>query len=324
MQPNKRKFVTITVVMKLFKREQQDLPRRRQNEERTPTVEVEDSYAFKRGRTLTGSASSHVRTSNEFQADLKSSRVQIHELHRKRRRITGIFAGTLLVLSVLFMLISQFTATPTVQASPDPSLQLDTVYVAAIDSYLGDHVSERLRFFTNTERLTEYVQSVAPEVENITPRGSSGFGKSLFEITFREPIASWNVGGKELYVDGAGIPFTRNYFASPTLRITDQSGLSSALSGQSVMSNRFMSYVGQVIGLAKEQGYTVSTIVIPTGMTRQVEVHVQDLSYFFKFSSDRPAGEGVADMVKTIQWMESHQVTPEYVDVRVDGRVFYR
>ena len=309
--------------MKLFKREQPEASRRR-NLERTPTVESGDSYTFRRGRTLTGSASSHVRTTGEFQADLKSSRVQIHELRRKRRRIGSVLVGTLGVVALLFALLSQFTATPVVQASPDPSLQLDAVYTEAIDKYLGNHTSERLRMFTNAENLTEYLQTVTPEVEEVTLRGSSGFGKSLFEITFRKPIASWNVNGKELYVDAAGVPFTRNYFSSPTLRITDQSGLSATLTGQSVMSNRFMSYVGQVIGSSQEQGYEVTTIVIPAGTTRQIEVHIKDVGYPFKFSSDRPAREGVSDMVKTAQWMKSHQVNPEYVDVRVEGKVFYK
>lgn len=309
--------------MKLFKSREQNLPGRRQVE-RQPSVVVEDAYAFRRGRTLTGSASSNVRTMSESQADLKSSRVQIHELRRKRRRIGVVLGATLLVVAGLFVLISQFTATPTVQASPDPSLRLDTVYASAINKYFSNHMSERFRFMTNTKQLTDYVQSVAPEVKNVTMRGSSGFGESLFEITFREPIASWDVDGDDLFVDGTGVPFTRNYFASPVLRITDRSGLSTTLSGESVMSNRFMSYVGQVIGSAKARGYTVESIVIPEGVTRQIEVHIKDIGYYFKLSSDRPAGEGVDDMTRSIQWMQSHQVTPQYVDVRVEGKVFYK
>lgn len=309
--------------MKLFKRSEQNLPKRRQPVGRSST-ELGEAYTFRMGRTLTGSASSLVRSTNESQADLKSSRVHAHELRKKRRHITGIFIATLFVAAGLYVLVSQFTAQATVQASPDPSLRLKPVYAEAIDEYLGDHISERWRMFTDVDRLTRYLQSVAPEVKSVKMRGSSGFGKSLFELTFREPIASWDVGNEELYVDADGVPFRRNYFASPTLRIADQSGMTSTLSGQSVMSNRFMSYIGQVIGLAKKRGYTVKTIVIPPGMTRQVEVHLSGVGYYFKFSSDRPAGQGVDDMVKTIGWMKARQLTPQYVDVRVEGKVFYK
>lgn len=311
--------------MGLFKRDHSKMPERRRRTERVAHLEFDDSAdTFRRGRTLTGSMSSQVHTPSEARADLKSSRVQAHALVRKRRRLTGIFVVVSLVAVGLYVLINQFTAHAVVQASPDPSLQLDTVYAETIDDYLGNHIGERWRLFTNTSRLTKYVQATAPEVKSVTLRGSAGFGESLFELTFREPIASWDINNRQLYVDENGIPFSRNYFSSPSLNITDQSGMATTLSGQSVMSNRFMSYIGQVIGLTAKQGYAVESIVIPEGMTRQITVYVKGVTYPFKFSSDRPAGEGVDDMVKTIKWMETKQLTPEYVDVRVSGKVFYR
>jgi len=309
--------------MNLFKRPQKNLPARRQLG-RQVTVELEDSATFRRGRTLTGSASSAVHTTNESQADLKSSRVQTHELHKKRRRISGALFAVLFVAAGFYLLISQFTAHATVQASPDPTVQLEPVYAETIDSYLGDNLSQRWRFLTDTDRVTRYLQASTPEVESVKLRGSSGFGKSLFEITFRKPIASWGVNYKDLFVDASGVPFARNYFSPPTLRITDKSGMISTTSGQSVMSNRFMSYVGQVIGHSETQGLAVSTIEIPEGMTRQIEVRLEGVEYPFKFSSDREAGESVDDMVKVIKWMRDRNLTPEYADVRVGGRVFYK
>ena len=250
--------------MKLFKRSEKNLPTRRLTE-RQPSAPVDDSYAFKRGRTLTGSISSVVRTANESGADLKSSRVHAHELRKKRRHISAIFLTSLAVTGGLYLLVSQFTADVVVRASPDPSLQLEPVYVEAIDEYLSDNLSQRWRMFTDMDKLTAYMQRATPEVESDSLRGSAGFGKSLFEITFREPIASWTVNSRELYVDETGVPFSRIYLASPIFSIIDESGMVSTGSGQSVMSNRFMSYVGQVIGLVEDQGYTVSTIVIPEG-----------------------------------------------------------
>lgn len=309
--------------MNLFKRRQPNLPERRRIERRA-APDLEGATTFRRGRTLTGSASSLVQTPSETKADLKSPRVQTHALLKKRRRLTGIFVAVLAVTGALYVLTSQFTAQSVVQASPDPSLRLEPIYTEAIEDYLSNHISERWRMFTDTDQLAAHLRTKVPEVKDIRVRGSAGFGKSLFELTFREPIASWDVSNRQLYVDAAGIPFTRNYFNPPALHIVDQSGMMATAAGQSIMSNRFMSYIGQVIGLSKQQGYVVKSIVIPEGMTRQIEVHLEGVEYPFKFSSDRPAGEGVNDMVKSQQWMKARQLTPEYVDVRVKGRVFYR
>lgn len=310
--------------MNLFKRRSSAMPERRRPEKRG-VLESDASSVFRRGRTLTGSASSHVRAPSEMKADLKSPRIHSHELVHKRQRLLGVFGIVLLITTGLFFLVSQFTATPVVRASPDPSLQLDSLYYEAIDEYLTDHSGERLRIFTDESRLTRYVQAVAPEVQSIQVRGSVGFGESLFEVVFREPIASWDVGGRQLYVDTMGVPFSRNYFGSPSLRIVDQNGgVATDLRGQSIMSNRFMSYIGQIIGLSKNEGYAVTSITIPEGMTRQVDVRLDGVDYPVKFSSDRAAGESVDDMLDTLRWMSARQISPEYVDVRVGGKVFYR
>ena len=307
--------------MNPFKRRQPNLPERRQPRQIAP--ETEGATTFRRGRTLTGSASSLVYAPSETNAALKSSRVQAHELTKTRRRLVTVFFTMCIIAGGFYVLMSQFTAQAVVQASSDASIQLDETYSEAIDGYFSSHISERWRFRTNTDQLTNYVQTKAPEVKAIKIHGSAGFGKTLFEVTFREPIASWDVNSRELFVDGNGIPFGRNYFTAPTLHITDQSGMIAATPGQSIMSNRFMSYIGQVIGLSEEKGYTVTSIVIPEGMTRQIEVHLGGVPYFFKFSSDRPAGEGVEDMARTLQWLKAHDLSPGYVDVRVSGRVFY-
>lgn len=306
--------------MKPFRRSKQDIPERRRLARQDYD---EGAQAFKRGRTLTGSASSHVRTPSESRADLKSSRVQLHELTRKRRRMASALAGVLALMFVVYGATTQYTANPVIQASPDASISLDDSYKNTIDKYLDSHINERLRLFTNMSRLTSHVQSAHPEVKSVEQGKAVGYGESLYRVVFREPIASWNVDGQRLYVDDEGVPFDKNHFAPPELRITDDSGLST-LSGQTVMSNRFMSFIGQVISLSREQGYTVTGIVIPEDMTRQVDVSLKGVKYPFKFSSDRPAGEGVEDMIRALEWMRSKRLSPEYVDVRVSGRAFYR
>lgn len=312
--------------MRLFSRHQPGASERRQSfSTRAPlkTPESRQGYTFRRGRTLTGSASPLVYSTNETQADLKSPRVHAHILAKKRRRLGGLFLLVLITAIGFFVLMNQFTARVIVQATPDTSLQLDDRYAKAITTYLADHPAERFRFFMNTARLSAYIESVAPEVKVVDARGAAGFGVSSFAVTLRSPIASWDVSGKQLYVDESGVPFTRNYFSAPSLTVTDRSGIP-VTPGESVASNRFMGFVGQVIGRAKAQGYTVTGIVIPPGMTRQIEVHLFGVGYPIKFSSDRPAGEEVEDMVRAVSWMASHKLSPEYLDVRVKGRAFYR
>jgi hypothetical protein len=315
--------------MALFpKKQQPDIaPRRRQTSASAPNERATDEslterYAFRRNRTLTGSASAQVSSVSESNAQLKSSRVQAHDLTRQRRRIGSVLGLTLLVVGVLFGLVWQFTAQPVVRTS-DISQSLDPSYTKAVDEYLSRHPIERLRFLLHEDSLSTYVQSVTPEVASIKADGSAGFGKSIFTITMRQPIAGWSIRGVQQYVDASGTSFLHNHFATPAVQIVDNSGIQ-VEAGQAVASNQFLGFVGRVVGLSNAQGHAVTQVVIPQNTTRQIELRMQDTAYPIKLSIDRPAGEQVEDMSRALGWLKSHSVTPSYLDVRVSGRAFYK
>lgn len=281
------------------------------------------SRTFQRNQTLTGTTSSYVQTVNETQAHIKSPRVQAHALVKQRRHVGLLLIAVLTVCVVLYGLISQFTAGVDVVATPDTSLKLDGSYGQTIEAYLQSQPTERLRFLLDSAHLQEYVEAAHPEIKSIRAGGNVGFGISQFLVSLRIPVASWNVNGAQEYVDTSGVAFTKNYFSTPTVQIIDKSGIQVA-AGQPIASNHFLGFVGQVVGLAKKQGFTVGQVIIPAGTTRQIELSLTGVSYLIKLSVDRPAGEQVEDMTRAIHWMRQHNQTPKYIDVRVSGRAFYQ
>jgi hypothetical protein len=313
--------------MALFSKKQPDTPRRRQAAashlaERATEASLGSRYAFRRNRTLTGSASSQVISTSESTAQLKSARVQAHDLARQRRHLGGVLMLVVLGAAVLFSLVSQFTAQAVVRTS-DVSNVLDASYAQAIETYLGRQPIERLRFLLHEDALNAYVQAVTPEVASVHVDGFAGFGKSLFIVEMRKPIAGWSIRGVQQYVDASGTSFTRNHYSTPQVQIVDNSGIQTEI-GQAVASNQFLSFVGRVVGLTNAQHYNVTQVIIPQGTTRQIELRIQDINYPIKLLIDRPAGEQVEDMGRSITWIKSHQLNPEYLDVRVSGRAFYR
>src|SRR4051812_27059099 len=99
--------------MAIFSKKQSDAPRRRRAEiiqQRATESSLEDRYTFRRNRTLTGSASSKVVSTNESNAQLKSPRVHAHDLVRKRRHVGMVLVLVILGSTLLYSLIAQFTA----------------------------------------------------------------------------------------------------------------------------------------------------------------------------------------------------------------------
>jgi len=309
--------------MALFSKKQKNIPGRRRPQiaaERATDASLDERYSFRRNRTLTGSVSSHVASATEQNAQLKSARVQTHDLVRQRRHLGSILLLVLASAGILYYLISEFTAGVVVRVEGVPST---SVYEETIQSYLNTQPAQRLRFLLNAQRLNEYMQSKTPEVASVRVDGAAGFGKSTFQLKMRQPIAGWNMHGQQQYVDTTGVSFARNYFPAPTVQIIDDSGVQ-VQAGQAVASNRFLGFVGRVVGLANAQGYAVTQVTIPRGTTRQIDLRIDRVGYPIKLSVDRGAGEQVEDMARAIAWFVTHGQAPQYLDVRVGGKGYYR
>ncbi len=316
--------------MVFLSKKQQSTPRRRMNptepsgEARATAEDLKTRYNFRRNRTLTGSLSSDVASANEHRSELRSGRVHTHHLRRHRRH-----AGMALLMSLLFaaglgFLLYQAIGTVQVAASvggsPDRSL-----YTAKITDYLNRHPGERFRFSLNTAGLASYLQNHdAPEVASVAGDVAlNGFTRAEVYLKFRQPVVAWQTGGAHMYVDGEGVAFSRNYYSEPRVQVVDQTGIQ-AKDNQVLASNRFLGFIGKVVGRMSTHGYEVTDIILPANTTRQIEVKCATVSYPIKFSIDRPVGEQAEDASRSIQYFTQHAVTPQYLDVRVSGRAFYK
>ncbi len=294
-------------------------PRRRTSD---PEVERNDRAAFMRNRTLTGSSSLRISGVNDMGAQLQSPRTQAHHLVRHRRRLGALLVGVFVVAGFLGMLILQFTANVTVRAS-EMSIQPDASYARDIQSYLDRQPIERLRFMLNTHQLLAYLQASSPEIENLQLDGAAGYGTTSFVVTLRQPTVAWTIGSHHQYVDATGVAFARNYFTEPSVQVVDQSGIQVS-DGQTIASNRFLGFMGRVVGVAAKAGYKVTQVTLPRNVTREVDVTLDGTAYPVRLSVDRPVGEQVEDMDRAVKWLAAHNQSPQYLDVRVSRRAYYQ
>jgi cell division septal protein FtsQ len=306
-----------------FSKKQSDTPKRWSNERvKKPSPKPN---LFKRNRTLTGTTSNHLKSANTT-SNLESPRAHVHKLSILRRKVVGVLIVILISAVPIWILISNFTATVKVDivdvASVKPTDALK--YEKAIQNYLDVNPISRLSFFLDQSAMTEYISAKLPEILTITQEKTQSIGKANFEIKMRTPIAGWTINNKQYYVDSKGIPFERNYFMAPSVSIIDNSGISPKVGTVAIASNRFLSFVGQVVSQAKTSGYTVTQATLPANTTRELEIRLAEGNYLVKLSIDRPVGEQIEDMVAAVKFFSSRRQTPQYIDVRVSGKAFYK
>jgi hypothetical protein len=304
--------------MKLFRKKKSDLPRRRSIENVKKTTSSPN--IFKRNRTLAGTSSVNSKS------DIGSPRVNARKLSIRRRKIVGVLLLVIIAAVPMYLLISNFTASVSI-SSDDASVSkpIDSIkYEKAIQNYLDVNPLSRISYFLDESALTAYVSNKLPEVLNISKGDMAGLGKTSFIITMRTPIAGWQINDKQYYVDSKGIPFEQNYFLPPSVQIVDNSGVSLKSGTTAIASNRFLGFVGQVVSLAKANGYTVTQAALPVNTTRELQIRLAQGNQLVKLSINRPAGEQVEDMVTAIKYFTSLGQSPEYIDVRVSGKAFYK
>jgi len=282
----------------------------------TPPNTTSASSTFRRNQTLSG----YRRTSVE-----DSERQKAHQLVTQRRRLGGIFALVATVVVLLVFLLWQLIAQVSVTTS---TKQLTTrfdgaMYERSINEYLMRNPSQRLRLSLDETALAAYVSVQLPEVEAVQIGGFAGIARSSLAITFRTPVAGWQINGKQQYVDAHGVVFERNYYETPAVQIVDESGITPD-NGGAVVGVRLLGFLGKVVAEAQGRGYTVSKAVLPAETTRQLDVSIDGTPTRVKFSVDRGAGEQVEDAARSLQYLQTHGIGAQYIDVRVAGRAAYR
>ena len=298
------------------KKQTPETPRRRRITEDDIEPVSPTSGQFRRNQTL----SSYRHNTPE-----ESSRQKAHHLALQRRKLGGIFTIVLCVAVLLMFLLWQLMAQVHITTS---TRQLSapftgTVYEKAINDYLNLNPAQRLRLALNTDGLSTFVSSQLPEVEKVALTGSSSLAEANFTITFRTPLAGWQINNHQYYVDANGVVFQKNYYASPSVQIVDESGVSPQ-QGTAVAGTRLLGFLGRVVSQAGERGYTVTQAILPASTTRELDIYMKNNPTRVKFSIDRGAGEQVEDMDRVFKFLNSKGVHPSYIDVRVSGKAAYQ
>lgn len=288
---------------------------------RSPRVDDQSDYTFRRNRTITGAVSSDIRAASENNAQLRSDRLKSHDLRTHQRRIGWVLIFCLLCAAVLYGLLTQSIFSIKVSSEHPNNNQS---YEDTVNKYFGSRPGERFSFSFQPDALTQYVQQEHREVQSVSLEKRGFLQPADVTVTLRTPVASWMIGGNQYYIDSSGVAFRDMVGASPTLVVEDKSGIDPNSSG-TVAPERMIRYVGRIVAVLAEKGMVVERLELPLLTSRQVDVYLEGRGYAFKTSTDRdPAGQ-VADIVNMITYLDSHQIVPQtYVDVRVSSRAYYR
>lgn len=291
---------------------------------RQPHDTVDDYvYMFRRSRTLTGSLSDTVRAANEQKSDLRSDRLKHHDLHKRRRFLAFLLVLCLSFIGGLIILLKFYISDVQIISGVIPATE-HAAYQKVIREYFASHPTERFRFSLRQDQLERALQREFPEIASLQLDLGGFFAPSDVELQLREPLVVWNIRDKIYYIDKYGVSFERLFGPTPSLIVVeDNTGIDPNDAG-AVASERTIRYVGRLVALVQEGGLSVERVQLPVDTSRQIDLLIEGRGYVIKTSLDRdPAGQAL-DVKNAVAYFDNTNTTPQYVDVRVSSKAYYR
>lgn len=102
----------------------------------------------------------------------------------------------------------------------------------------------------------------------------------------------------------------------PTVEIIDESG--------SGITSRMKEYVAVIESDFSDLGYSVNRAIVPAGKNREIHLFLNGYGYYLKFNIDRGTAVSAEDADRMIRYLTERALTPEYVDLRVEGKGYYK
>lgn len=104
---------------------------------------------------------------------------------------------------------------------------------------------------------------------------------------------------------------------TPSVEIVDEDG-------SNYVTERTKQYVGLMEKDAKDSNLKIKKVIIPSGKAREVDIYLEGRDEFYKCSLDRGTAESVEDVVRMINFLSKQGIKVSYVDVRLEGRAYYK
>lgn len=117
--------------------------------------------------------------------------------------------------------------------------------------------------------------------------------------------------------DGTGESNSSSENLTISAEVVDESGAG--------ITNRTKEFIAQVEKDLADLGYKVTRVAVPAGKRREIDVYVDGVQYYIKMNVDRGAGVSAEDTDRMIRYIASLPgIVPGYVDVRVEGKAYYK
>ena len=250
-------------------------------------------------------------------------------LEQKRRVGRGVrmVPTVLALLAILFSVVYNTTLSSSpyiVYAGDSSPYHPKEYYQAKASEVLGSSVKNKSKLTLNTERTEAALLKEFTEFDVVKLTMPIIGRRPTLTAHVRRPALLLGSGSNTYVIDTNGKVVSSSELLSSSqkeilLRVQDQSGLKAEV-GSQVLTSESVAFINEIARQLKDKKLHVSEVILPA-TPNEVDVRLKDVGYFIRAditgSARQQAGAYMA--------VKESGVTPaEYIDVRVEEKVFYK
>lgn len=103
----------------------------------------------------------------------------------------------------------------------------------------------------------------------------------------------------------------------PTVKIVDENA------GENI-SQRVKTFVARAEADAKTYNIEIDHVVLPAGKAREIDLYFKGRKEYYKMTLERGSTVQIEDAKRMMVYLDGKEKTPDYVDLRVEGKAYYK
>ena len=246
------------------------------------------------------------------------------------KHIPSYIAAVAILVSLAFIL----------SVNPDPRLELlqantsasllrsQTEYQVEAKKILGGSIFNRSKITINTKGFAVEMKQKFPELSDVSVTLPLMGRRPVVQLVSARPvlILRGQDGSFVLDKDGRAIlPQSQLHngevWQLPT--VEDQSTVKIEL-GKSALPGKEVAFIEEVVGQLNAKQIKIREIVLPRA-AEALDVRIEGQPYYIKFSLQTDAKTAVGAFLAVKQKLDNdHTVPSQYIDVRVEGKAYYK
>jgi hypothetical protein len=205
----------------------------------------------------------------------------------------------------------------------------NATYQAAASKLIGDSFLNRNKITIDTGKISKELIKQFPELSSVSITLPLLAHRPIVHIQAATPALILHAANGSYVLDSSGKALLPSGSLSSSVReklpqVTDQSGLEIKLNQQTLPSSN-VEFIDTVVAQLTAKQVKIESMTLPAASS-ELDVKIAGQPYFVKFNLQTPDARRQAGtfLATQAQLQRKNTVPSQYIDVRVEGRAYYK